>query len=101
METFDDDTSIMLRTVTSGYHDPEYFEEGNNVPEKVINLGDEFLPRSGHSATVIGNIIYIFGGIDSNKNVYDNLLAYDIDNKEIMSMKVKGMIPKARSSHAA
>ena len=101
MEPFDDDTSIMMQTVTSGFLDPDYIEEEDNCPEKVINLGEEFLPRSGHSATVIGDIIYIFGGADSNKKVYDNLITFDINDMEIKKIKAKGMIPKARASHAA
>ena len=101
MDPYDDENSIMMKTLTSGFVDPDYLEEEDNMPEKVLNLGDEFLPRSGHSATLIGDVIYIFGGIDSDSKVYDSLLAFDTENKELKKMKTKGIIPKARSAHAA
>jgi tRNA wybutosine-synthesizing protein 3 len=101
METFDDESSIFMKTVTSGFLDPDYVEEDDLFPEKVMNMGDEFLPRAGHSATVIGDTIYIFGGADSDNKVYDNLLSFDIEEKEIKKIQPKGIIPKPRASHAA
>ena len=101
METYDDECSIMIRTLNTGFLDSDYREEDNNIPEKVNNQGEEFLPRSGHSATLIGKFIYIFGGIDSDNKVYNNLLSFDTEEKEINKMKTKGIIPKARASHAA
>ena len=90
METFDDESSIMLKTLTSGFVDPDYLEEDDNVPEKVMNMGEEFLPRSGHSATLIGDMIYIFGGLDNDNKVYGSLLVFDIYNMEIKKIESKG-----------
>mmetsp|Transcript_27053 Transcript_27053/g.23895 ORF Transcript_27053/g.23895 Transcript_27053/m.23895 type:complete len:168 (+) Transcript_27053:3-506(+) len=101
MDIFDEETSIMLKTVNTGFLDPDYLEEEDLDCQKVINMGEEFLPRSGHSATLIRDYIYIFGGLDSDGKVYDSMLTFDTEEKEIQKIKSKGIMPKARASHAA
>ena len=51
--------------------------------------------RYGHSADLIGNSIYLFGGLQSNANSWfenekNDIHKYDLDNKNLQRVKTTG-----------
>ena len=52
--------------------------------------------RTGHSANVIGDSIYLFGG--RNKN---DIQKYNIKEKTLSEIKTKGNIPGGRTNHGS
>lgn len=56
--------------------------------------------RYYHSATVVGNHSYIFGGKDFNVRVND-LFDYNLEDGTCTLLKVSGDIPDPRGSHTA
>jgi N-acetylneuraminic acid mutarotase len=68
--------------------------------ERIMNFGEELTPRSGHSATLIKNFIYIFGGLNEEGKEMNEMLMFDIKSSSLSTLNTKGIIPKARSAHA-
>jgi dynein heavy chain len=61
-------------------------------------------PRAGHSATLIGEYIYIFGGYGGmgySRRDMDDLYALNIYNWTWTKVNPKGAIPEKRSGHQA
>ena len=59
----------------------------------MTNYGDEFPPRSGHTATLIEDKIYIFGGINEEGKEQNDLIIFDINESEFRITEPKGIIP--------
>ena len=58
-----------------------------------------YYSRYGHSADLIGNSIYLFGGYSGGRK--NDLHQYDLDNKTLQSVLTTGKIPSARSHHGS
>ncbi|XP_077991821.1 kelch domain-containing protein 2-like [Glandiceps talaboti] len=65
-----------------------------------IVMGDKPLPRSGHSATPIGDKLVIFGGWDAPVS-YNDLSILDLGVMDFVSPSVIGTPPSPRSWHVA
>ena len=55
--------------------------------------------RSEHTANLIGNSIYLFGGYSSG--YYNDLHKYDVNSKTLQKAITRGNIPSARSYHGS
>eukprot|EP00038_Savillea_parva_P012680 m.206285 g.206285 ORF g.206285 m.206285 type:complete len:508 (-) comp23286_c0_seq1:153-1676(-) len=58
-------------------------------------------PRSGHSATLIGDTLVIFGGWDQPHAIYNDVYTIDLTLMESAKLDVSGDVPSPRSWHAA
>lgn len=59
-------------------------------------------PRSGHSACVQGNMMYIFGGKSDNATKLNDLWAFNMSNPSWQRIKpVDEVLPETRSGHSA
>lgn len=58
-------------------------------------------PRGSHSATVIGNKAYVFGGEGLKRKLIDELWTLDLSTMEWDKPLTTGPIPSARSAHTA
>ncbi|RUS79377.1 hypothetical protein EGW08_012868 [Elysia chlorotica] len=67
---------------------------------KPIVMGEKPRPRSGHSATLINDILVVFGGWDF-PYCYNDLFLLDLTTVEWSEPKVLGKPPKPRSWHAS
>jgi dynein heavy chain len=66
------------------------------------NWPDVPSPRGGHSATLIGNQMYIFGGYGGAgfaRRDFNDVYALDLDSWEWRSIECTGEVPDARSGH--
>ncbi|KAJ8461875.1 hypothetical protein ONZ51_g11264 [Trametes cubensis] len=57
-------------------------------------------PREGHSAAIVGHIMYIFGGRGSDGRDLGDLFAFDISDRRWHSLENIGFAPSPRSGHA-
>lgn len=62
--------------------------------------GVEPSPRGGHSASIVGNLIILFGGHCANVFSSD-MPIIDVDKMEVMYKTIRGEIPFPRSFHTA
>ncbi|KAK3778992.1 hypothetical protein RRG08_034250 [Elysia crispata] len=67
---------------------------------KPIVMGEKPRPRSGHSATLINDMLVIFGGWDF-PYCYNDLFVLDLTTVEWSEPKILGKPPKPRSWHAS
>ncbi len=56
--------------------------------------------RRGHTANLIGNLIYLFGGY-FNLDDYNDLHKYDVNSKTLQKVITSGQIPGARAWHGS
>jgi N-acetylneuraminic acid mutarotase len=77
-----------------------------NTPQTVLMwyqpkiVGEVPCQRAAHSATVIGNLIYIFGGNDGS-SFFNDLHILDTDMLEWRKVDTTGDIPPPRAGHTA
>ncbi|KAI8512415.1 hypothetical protein Bbelb_090540 [Branchiostoma belcheri] len=57
-------------------------------------------PRHGHVMVVVGNKLYVHGGM-SGVTFYDDLYVLNLDTKKWKRLKPKGPVPSARAAHTA
>ncbi|CAD8099772.1 unnamed protein product [Paramecium sonneborni] len=60
-----------------------------------LDLKDRFTPRTGHTACVLQNKIYLFGGVDQSGNINNDLNCFDGNSWSVII--TQGQIPSARS----
>lgn len=85
------------------YMDVHAFDTETLLWSQVPFTGDAPEPRSGHSATLLGANIYLFGGA-SSEATYGDAYKFDLIKKHWSRAVVAGQSvapPSARSSHAA
>lgn len=58
-------------------------------------------PRGGHSATIIGSKVYVFGGEDARRKPLSELWTLDLSTLEWHRPETTGPAPAPRSAHAA
>ena len=71
---------------------------------KVAPKSDVFTARSGHSATAIGSLIFVFGGINiQTQEVFNDLLIFDTENLSWTNANTTNerIKPSCRNSHSA
>lgn len=64
-------------------------------------LGDAPSPRGGHSCTLVGNKILLFGGEDAGRRALGDLFVFDLESLTWSQPTISGKPPPARSAHAA
>lgn len=57
-------------------------------------------PREGHSASLVGDVIYVFGGRDIDGNDLGDLSAFKISTSRWFTFQNMGIGPSPRSGHA-
>ncbi|KAM6298299.1 KLDC3 protein, partial [Thinocorus orbignyianus] len=57
--------------------------------------------RYGHSAVLIDDIVYIWGGRNDTEGACNVLYAFDVNTHKWFTPKVSGMVPGARDGHSA
>eukprot|EP00026_Physarum_polycephalum_P002180 Phypoly_transcript_02185.p1 GENE.Phypoly_transcript_02185~~Phypoly_transcript_02185.p1 ORF type:complete len:940 (-),score=130.13 Phypoly_transcript_02185:39-2858(-) len=57
-------------------------------------------PRRGHTCTLVGRVVYVFGGYGSNGPVND-MYKFDLDQKIWAPVDTKGPVPQPRFLHTA
>eukprot|EP01035_Chromulina_nebulosa_P018310 gene18310-23996_t len=68
------------------------------------NWTDCPLPRGSHTATIIGNLMYVFGGYGGSgyaRRDFNDTIVLDLETWEWKNLDCKGEIPEARSGHQA
>jgi dynein heavy chain len=81
----------------------EFTPRGNHVPTKNMVPGAPS-PRGGHSATVIGDQVWVFGGyggLGYSRRDFDDLYTYSIEEVSWTRQQPKGTGPEKRSGHTA
>lgn len=63
--------------------------------------GEKPLSRYRHSAVLCNNKMYIFGGVDTHQQRFDDMFSFDIDKRFWVREAVSGTVPKARTFHRA
>ena len=58
-------------------------------------------PRYRHSAVICGSNIYIFGGVDTNQQRFNDIHQFDIDQRRFMKIDTTGDSPQPRTFHRA
>lgn len=83
------------------FNDVRSFDSDTQEWTEEPTIGWQPTPRGGHTATLVGNEIYLYGGADS-KGTFNDL--YKLDLRHLSWSKVPfpgGDVPKARTNHAA
>ncbi|KAJ4455397.1 putative kelch repeat protein [Paratrimastix pyriformis] len=76
-----------------------YLDTAHMRWHRVEPTGESPCKRMGHSATVIGADMLVFGG-DNGTNCLNDLWAFDIESEHWMQIKTEGEIPGPRYGHA-
>lgn len=58
-------------------------------------------PRYRHSAVAMKNTIFIFGGVDTVPQRFNDLFSYEVETRKWTQIEVKGQIPQERTFHKA
>ncbi|GAX78252.1 hypothetical protein CEUSTIGMA_g5694.t1 [Chlamydomonas eustigma] len=58
-------------------------------------------PRGGHTASLIGKRLYVFGGEDPHRRPLSDLWSLDLESITWTKPETTGPVPSARSAHAA
>mmetsp|Transcript_123592 Transcript_123592/g.357438 ORF Transcript_123592/g.357438 Transcript_123592/m.357438 type:complete len:623 (+) Transcript_123592:121-1989(+) len=57
-------------------------------------------PREGHSMTVIGRGMFVFGGFSNKGEILNDLFLYDLDQLVWRELRPAGALPPPRQAHA-
>ena len=94
------------RSMASGflrYLNDAYILDTSSTPptwEKLYTTGPKPGVRSGHTAVVHQNKMYVFGG-QSDQGYYNDLFALDLGNYHWEKVKSVGKLPEPRAGHVA
>lgn len=58
-------------------------------------------PRYRHSAVICGSNIYIFGGVDTNQQRFNDIHQFDIEQRRFTKIDTTGDSPQPRTFHRA
>ena len=56
-------------------------------------------PRYRHSAVVMNKTIFIFGGVDTNQQRFNDLFSYEVENRKWSAVETTGPTPQQRTFH--
>ncbi|KAL6073674.1 negative regulation of SNARE complex assembly [Balamuthia mandrillaris] len=97
-------TTLLLFGGFDGTHflnDLHYYDTVTCSWHRVKARGEVPTPRAGHSATLIGNVLYVFGGRLSKTQRTNELYALDVETFTWSYIPCKGVLPSPRASHCA
>lgn len=60
-----------------------------------------YTPRTGHAAVCLGDVVYLFSGIDIDGNRNNDLYALDINENTWKKLNPEGQVPASRSGSKA
>lgn len=58
-------------------------------------------PRYRHSAVAYQGTIFIFGGVDTQQQRFNDIFSYETDNRKWQEIETLGLPPKERTFHKA
>eukprot|EP00884_Botryococcus_braunii_P007391 jgi/Botrbrau1/16653/Bobra.0068s0069.1 len=76
-------------------------DTGVNMWSEVQTSGDHPPARGGHTATLIGNSVYVFGGEDVSRRPHGDLYVLDLPDLSWKKVEAGGTPPAPRSAHVA
>ncbi|KAL0028321.1 hypothetical protein WJX79_010343 [Trebouxia sp. C0005] len=82
---------MVIRVLDTHKHEWSIMSPAGNAPPQ----------RGGHSGTLVGSKVYLFGGEDAARRPQGDLFVLDLADMEWQSPEVTGTPPPARSAHAA
>ncbi|DBA75236.1 hypothetical protein WJX77_011618 [Trebouxia sp. C0004] len=82
---------MVTRVLDTHKHEWSFMSPAGNAPPQ----------RGGHSGTLVGSKVYLFGGEDAARRPQGDLFVLDLADMEWQSPEVTGSPPPARSAHAA
>ncbi|KAL0045620.1 hypothetical protein WJX82_011651 [Trebouxia sp. C0006] len=82
---------MVIRVLDTHKHEWSIISPAGNAPPQ----------RGGHSGTLVGSKVYLFGGEDAARRPQGDLFVLDLADMEWQSPEVTGTPPPARSAHAA
>jgi len=87
--------------VTGGYNDDNYFDnllvyDIESDTWETIGSDLTFLRRYRHASIVIGNDLYIFGGIDESGNLLNDLWRINLNDLSFEQVNLSGDVPHSR-----
>lgn len=76
--------------------------DANGLVWSLLSIeGEQPVARGGHSATLVGSELYIFGGEDVGRRALNDLQMLDLVHMTWTKLKPKNKGPSPRSTHAA
>lgn len=69
--------------------------------EKPVPTGQVPIAREGHSLTLVGRRLVLFGGYTASSRVANDVYVYNLDSQTWSAMPVAGEPPAARQAHSA
>ncbi len=69
--------------------------------EQITPTGDIPSAREGHSMVTIDSLVYLFGGQDNSKSIFNHITVYDPAIQEWMNEEPITQLPPARTGHKA
>ncbi|KAK4684618.1 hypothetical protein P7C73_g5552, partial [Tremellales sp. Uapishka_1] len=82
------------------YNDTWQFDMTTGVWTELSCIGYIPVPREGHAAAIVDDVIYCFGGRDVNGKDLGDLAAFRITNQRWYMFQNMGPAPTARSGHS-
>ncbi|KAI0324881.1 galactose oxidase [Cubamyces sp. BRFM 1775] len=82
------------------YNDTWEFDTITKTWTEVNCAGAIPSPREGHSAAIVGHVMYVFGGRGSDGSDLGDLFAFDISDQRWHMFENIGFAPSPRSGHA-
>ena len=58
-------------------------------------------PRYRHSTVICGSNLYIFGGVDTNQQRFNDVHQFDIEQRRFSKVETSGEMPQPRTFHRA
>ncbi len=89
-----------------GVADETYFEDFN-VDARMVCVGMDLgenapTPRSGHTLSILGDFVYLFGGFGGGqfqRKAFSDLFVFEISSRKWQKIVVNGETPEGRAGH--
>ncbi|BEJ17140.1 hypothetical protein CspHIS471_0605410 [Cutaneotrichosporon sp. HIS471] len=82
------------------YNDSWSFDIATGVWTELECIGYIPIPREGHAAAIVDDVVYVFGGRDVHGKDLGDLAAFRISNKRWYMFQNMGPAPMAKSGHS-
>ncbi len=82
------------------YNDSWSFDIATGVWTELECIGYIPIPREGHAAAIVDDVVYVFGGRDVHGKDLGDLAAFRISNKRWYMFQNMGPSPMAKSGHS-
>lgn len=82
------------------YNDSWSFDISTGVWSELECIGFIPIPREGHAAAIVDDVVYVFGGRDVHGKDLGDLAAFRISNQRWYMFQNMGPSPMAKSGHS-